>query len=159
MSIPKSLNSYKVNKLTLTDPEYPASLRDISSPPKTLFVKGNLELMNSPYRLAVIGSRKVSRYGSSVTESLVSRAVNAGVVIVSGLALGVDAVAHAACLRAGGKTIAVLPCGLNGIYPRPRLQLALYIFSRTTALSSLSMSPVQCPIKPTLWLATGLYRG
>lgn len=85
-------------------------------------------------RLAVVGSRKVTPYGRGVTEMLVSYLASRGVVIVSGLALGVDSIAHQACLDAGGKTIAVLPAGLERIYPASHTNLAHSILESGGAL-------------------------
>lgn len=86
--------------------------------------------------LAVVGSRKVSTYGRTVTEQLVRAVAARGIVIVSGLALGLDAIAHQAAIDAGGRTIAVLPCGLDSIYPRSHCQLAQAIIKQGGALIS-----------------------
>lgn len=100
-----------------------------------MFVLGNNyeELLTRP-KLAVVGSRKVTPYGRGVTEMLVTALVAKGVVIVSGLALGVDSIAHQACLSAGGQTIAVLPSSLNRIYPRTHHNLAQQILRQGGAL-------------------------
>src|SRR3989344_5347344 len=112
----------KVNSLKHNQADYPQSLRNIPSPPKELFWIGAHpnELLKRP-RVAIVGSRKISSYGRAVTERLASELARAGVVIVSGLALGVDAVAHAATLNTGGLTIAVLPTALDQIYPAGHL--------------------------------------
>lgn len=90
-------------------------------------------LMRRP-KLAVVGSRKITPYGRGVTQSLTAELASKGVVIVSGLALGVDSVAHQACLQAGGQTIAVLPCGLDKIYPSQHTNLARSIVEKSGAL-------------------------
>lgn len=113
-----------VNKLTLKSTDLPERLKQIAGPPKELFAIGNTNLLSDTTLLAVVGSRKVSPYGRSVTTQLVTNAAGRGIVIVSGLALGVDSIAHQAALEAGGKTIAILPCGLDRIYPSSHTQLA-----------------------------------
>jgi len=96
---------------------YPALLRQISQPPLVLFCAGNVELLEYDY-LAVVGSRRVSRDGQLNTQALVASIVtNSQLGIVSGLALGVDALAHQICLQHQGNTIAVLGCGINVVYP------------------------------------------
>lgn len=111
-------------------------LKEIPDPPKELYILGDLgKLLDSP-KLAVVGSRKVTPYGRGATEELVQAVTSRGVVIVSGLALGVDAIAHKAALDAGGKTIAVLPCGLDKPYPATNRQLARRILEQGGALIS-----------------------
>ena len=114
----------KINKLTLTSTDFPELLRHIPQPPKQLFVRGSIELLQQAPKVAVVGARKVTPYGRGVTEKLVREVTQAGCVIVSGLALGVDSVAHQACLDTGGQTIAVMLCGLDNIYPSSHYQLA-----------------------------------
>src|ERR1700722_17387389 len=96
-----------VKKLTLERQDFPEVLRQISSPPKELFMLGNglEELLKRP-RMAIVGSRNISAYGRSITTKLASELATQGIVIVSGLALGVDAIAHQAALDAGGLTMA-----------------------------------------------------
>jgi DNA processing protein len=110
-------------------------LQHIPAPPEHLFVKStNLpDLLQRP-RLAIVGSRKISAYGKGITASLSSGLARAGVVIVSGLALGVDGLAHRAALEAGGLTIAVLPGSLEDIYPASHRQLAEHIVRQGGAL-------------------------
>lgn len=122
--------------LKLNKSEIPIKLQNISSPPKQLFVEGNLaNLLNKPM-VAVVGSRKVSSYGRGVTERLVSQLAGQGIVIVSGLAFGVDSIAHKATLEAGGQTIAVLPSPLDKIYPAAHHNLAKDIVKQGGALVS-----------------------
>ncbi len=117
----------KSNTLTLEDPDYPKILKQLSSPPKQLYFHGPLaELLTLP-RLAVVGSRKVTAYGKQITSGLAGEAARQGIVIVSGLALGVDALAHQAALDAGGRTLAVLPGSVDKIYPASHYQLARQI--------------------------------
>lgn len=119
-----------VNKLTVKDSAFPEQLKQIASPPKALYLLGDASLMHATARLSIIGSRKVSPYGKSVTYNLSKESAGQGVVIISGLALGVDSIAHQAALDAGGKTIAVLPCGLDRIYPSSHTNLAREILQK-----------------------------
>lgn len=113
---------------------FPEPLTTISDPPRQLFVLGNLDALMGKPRLAVVGSRKVSAYGRAVTLKLAKVAAEQGIVIVSGLALGVDSIAHQAALEADGQTIAVLPSGLDAIYPTSHRQLAERILQQGGAL-------------------------
>jgi DNA processing protein len=126
----------KVKKLTLTSKEFPEILKNIPQPPQKLYAIGELtSLLNLP-RVAVVGSRKVTPYGRQVTQNLAYELARSGVVIISGLALGVDSIAHEACLEAGGKTIAVLPTSLDNIYPSSHRHLAKRIIENGGALVS-----------------------
>lgn len=114
----------KVNTLKLAKNGFPPQLAAIPDPPKQLHYLGDHRLLMDVPKLAVVGSRKVTPYGKAVTTQLARAAAEQGIVIVSGLALGVDALAHQAALDAGGKTIAVLPAGLDKICPATNRQLA-----------------------------------
>lgn len=126
-----------VKKLTLNSTDFPEVLRNIPQPPKALYVKGaNVnELLRYPL-ITVVGTRKVSTYGREVTTKLVAELARAGVGVVSGLALGVDSLAHRAALEAGAPTIAVMPCGLDRIYPSSHSGLARQILEKGGALVS-----------------------
>lgn len=126
----------KVKTLTLTSPLYPEYLRNIPTPPKQLHYLGDLESLLDKPRLAIVGSRKVSAYGKAVTLQLSKQAAQQGIVIVSGLALGVDGLAHQGTLEAHGKTIAVMACGLDRIYPATHRELAQRILEQGGALVS-----------------------
>src|SRR5262245_59364071 len=125
----------KIHKITLSTSDVPERLRNIPMPPKQLFTIGQdvNELLARPC-VTIVGSRKVSAYGRTVTEQLAGELARAGVVIISGLALGVDSLAHKAALDAGGLTIAVLPTGLNTIYPATHRELAKQILQQGGAL-------------------------
>ena len=110
------LKQKKVSVLTLLDEGYPELLRQIPSPPAVLYLKGEFRKEDN-LALAVVGTRKITPYGRQVTMILVSNLVAAGLTIVSGMARGVDSVAHEATLAAGGRTIAVLGSGVNVVYP------------------------------------------
>ncbi len=122
--------------LTLTDSLLPDRLQAIDSPPKTLYVEGNLtEILQSP-AVAIVGSRKVSPYGRDITKHLASELAAQGIVIISGLAFGVDAIAQQAALDAGGRVIAVLPTPIDRIYPASHRHLAKHIVEQGGALVS-----------------------
>lgn len=110
--------------LTLTGVEVPTELTRLDQPPKELYLEGNLQALLARPRLAVVGARKATPYGRGVTTKLVEELVRTGVVIISGLAYGIDSIAQRACVDAGGQTIAVLPAGLDDIYPAAHAGLA-----------------------------------
>ena len=123
--------------ITLSTSEIPIELKRLHTPPEKLYLSDNNlgELLAQP-RLAVVGSRKVTAYGRAVTSNLSSSLASRGVVIVSGLALGVDSIAHSNCLQSKGKTIAVLPAGLDRIYPTSHHRLARDIVKNNGLLVS-----------------------
>jgi DNA processing protein len=126
-----------IHVLKRDDADFPIILRQIPSPPKQLFWLGvHPNTLISQPRVAIVGSRKVSAYGRTVTERLAGELARLGVVIVSGLALGVDAVAHQATLDAGGLTMAVLPTNLDSIYPASHFNLARQIIASGGGLIS-----------------------
>lgn len=102
---------------------YPEKLRYIKEPPSRLYVEGNVEILND-IGIAVIGSRTNTQYGEKMCKKFVRELVEYNVNIISGLAFGIDSIAHKSCLKNGGKTIAVLPSGLENIYPAKHKELA-----------------------------------
>lgn len=120
--------------VTLEDEQYPTLLREIIDPPLVLHFRGDLALTSKPC-VAVVGSRRASAYGINAAQSLARALVSAGVVIVSGLARGIDAAAHQAALEAGGATIAVLGTGIDVVYPREHLRLFREIEKRGLIVS------------------------
>lgn len=109
--------------LTWLDSDYPPLLKEIYDPPLIIYYKGEVSLFKLP-AMAVVGTRQITSYGKLVTERIVKSLVQAGLVVVSGLARGVDTTAHQAALLSQGKTIAVLGAGLNNIYPAENRQLS-----------------------------------
>lgn len=109
--------------LTIQSPRYPKLLKEISDPPEKLYVRGTGSKINLEKTIAVVGTRHVTEYGRKITIRLVTDLVARGFTIVSGLAYGVDAVAHKAAIDAGGKTIAVLGCGIDIIAPESNTEL------------------------------------
>jgi DNA processing protein len=109
--------------LTWDDPEYPRLLRQIPHPPPVLYVRGNIAY-DDEWALAVVGTRRASAYGREVTRAFVTDLVHNKITVVSGLARGIDADAHRVALETGGRTIAVLGCGIDIIYPPEHDKLA-----------------------------------
>jgi DNA processing protein len=125
----------KIHKMSLSTSDVPEKLRNIPQPPKGLFVLGaDIDALLQKPCVTIIGSRKVSAYGKTVTLNLAGELAKAGVVVISGLAIGVDGLAHKAALDAGGLTVAVLPTGLDRIYPATHHDLARQIVDRGGAL-------------------------
>lgn len=103
--------------ITIVDDEYPELLHQIPDPPAALFHRGNLELLTRP-AVAIVGSRRASRYGLAVAERLGRQLSSRGFTVISGLARGIDQAAHEGALESGGSTIAVLGTGIDIDYPR-----------------------------------------
>ncbi len=124
--------------ITTGDTSYPPLLKQIAFPPPALFVRGALNLADRP-TLAVVGTRRSSRYGERLIADIIPPLVRAGVVIISGLALGCDALAHHATVTAGGTTVGVLGGGVDDatIYPVANQALARQILQRQGALVSM----------------------
>ncbi len=120
--------------LAVSDDEYPERLRNIYSPPVLLYYIGDVSLLNSN-SIAIVGTRKPSRYGIKQAEYFSEQLTENGLVIVSGLARGIDSAAHRACLKSGGKTVAVTGSGLNWIYPPENKSLFLEIAEKGLILS------------------------
>lgn len=129
-----SLAKKLVRFLTVIDKDYPFLLKEINSPPLVLYYRGSM-LVNDAKALAVVGSRKPTTYGREMTEHFTTELVVNGFTVVSGLARGVDSIAHRVALRKGGRTLAVLGSGLDCIYPPEHRSLAEEI-SRHGALIS-----------------------
>lgn len=123
-----------VQVLTWDDPDYPSNLRQVYNPPPVLYVRGRIEKRDE-WAVAIVGTRRASVYGKEAAQMLSAGLARAGVTVVSGLARGIDAVAHRTCLETGGRTIAVLGCGLDVIYPPQHAGLAAEI-ARQGALVS-----------------------
>ena len=119
----EKLERLRVQVITWKDEAYPMQLKEIDHPPPVLYVAGSLTKADK-FALAIVGTRKASVYGRQVTERFASELAKGRVTVVSGLALGIDAVAHTAALDAGGCTLAVLGSGLDIIYPPENYNLA-----------------------------------
>lgn len=127
----------KVQKLLLQDSAYPSVLQTIASPPKELYYIGAdpSEWLKRP-RVAIVGTRGITAYGRRVTEDFALALAGKGITIVSGLALGVDAAAHSAAIRAGGMHLAVLANGLDQILPASNTDLARRLLAAGGAIIS-----------------------
>lgn len=132
----KKLKSKNVEFITFIDKNYPARLKKIDNPPIVLFVKGSAQILSTERSIAVVGTRKMTSYGREVTENLVSELAPHGFIVVSGLALGIDSTAHKTALASGGKTIAVLGCGVDCCYPRENENLYNRIIEKGGAIVS-----------------------
>ncbi len=120
--------------LPMDDPQYPARLREIESPPLVLYLSGQL-LPQDEWAAAIVGTRRATPYGKAVAAELAGGLAASGVTVVSGLARGIDGIAHQAALEAGGRTLAVLGSGLDHIYPPEHRNLARSIASAGAVLS------------------------
>ena len=116
----------RVGALRTIDPAYPRLLLEIPMPPPVLYVRGNLAPQDE-WALAIVGTRRASPYGRQMTERLASELARQNITIVSGLARGIDTVAHHAALGADGRTLAVLGCGPDLVYPPENAKLAARI--------------------------------
>lgn len=112
-----------VQVLTWESSAYPDLLREIPAAPPLLFIRGQFEPIDR-WAVAVVGTRRLTAYGRQVTRDLVAGLVHNGITIVSGLARGIDAVAHRTALEEGGRTIAVMACGIDKVYPPEHRELA-----------------------------------
>ena len=106
-----------IKYVTYSDEKYPIKLREINNPPYVLFYKGDIELLNFNMA-AIVGSRKNSMYGKEVTKVIVSELKKINFGVISGVAYGIDSIAHREILRLNGKTIGILGCGIDIIYPK-----------------------------------------
>lgn len=131
----ETLEKLEINFLTYKDSTYPTNLKDLNNAPSVLYVRGNLETSDLN-AVAIVGTRKMTAYGREVTKIFAGELATYGVTIISGLALGVDACAHKACLDAGGRTIAVLASGLDLITPASNTQLSKHIVEKGGAIVS-----------------------
>ena len=108
--------------VTLAQDSYPFLLKQIYDPPAILYYRGDLNILNGAC-VAMVGSRKATEYGKTAAAKIAEGLAEAGVVVISGMARGIDTVAHLGTLRSGGKTVAVLGCGLDICYPPENIKL------------------------------------
>lgn len=140
-----------IKELKIADDAYPPLLREIPKPPEILYARGNAnfsaEFWERPH-VAIVGTRKATPYGLKAARELSRDLAARGIVIVSGLALGIDAAAHRGALEANGVTLAVLGSGVNQIYPRINVPLARELMERGGAILS-EFPPEMLPEKWT----------
>ena len=149
-----------VHVLTWDDPDYPRRLRDIPDSPPVLYLRGTPSPADD-WALAVVGARRATAYGREVTRALVAALAASKITIVSGLARGIDAIAHQAALDAGGRTMAVLGSGLDTIYPPEHTRLAEAITSSGALVSDypLGTRPERINFPPRNRIISGLALG
>ena len=131
----QNLKRIKAKAVAIFDNDYPKLLKEIYAPPPLLYYLGQNDL-NNDFLLAVVGTRKISGYGKQTTEQIIKELTCAGLTIVSGLALGIDACAQHTTIDCGGKTIAVLGSGIDKIYPSSNRKLAEMIIESGGAIIS-----------------------
>jgi len=119
----RNLERFGARALRSQDPDYPERLKTIYDPPPVLYVQGELDPPDQP-SIAIVGTRGATTYGKMAAERMANGLAEAGITVISGLALGVDAAAHRGALASGGRTIAVMASGLDRIYPSQHAQLA-----------------------------------
>jgi len=130
----EKLDRYSISVLTCHDREYPSRLKEIFDYPPLLYVRGSL-LPEDEWCLAVVGTRRATVYGRQVTEEIVTDLARSKITIASGLARGIDSIAHRSALEAGGRSIAVFACGLDIVYPGENASLARSIMEHGALVS------------------------
>lgn len=129
-----NLSKYKVKAITCNSPDYPQRLKEIHDYPPIIYVRGAL-LSEDECCVAVVGTRRATAYGRQVTEEIVTDLSKNKITIVSGLAKGIDSIAHRAALDAGGRTVAIFASGLDTVYPAENVRLAREIIERGALIS------------------------
>lgn len=136
--IHEQIRQYETNDIaviSMFDKEYPSALKEIYQPPWALFAKGDLSLLETNPKLAVVGSRQATQYGKNAIRLIFPGLIEKGVLIVSGLAKGIDALAHEYAIKNGGNTIGVIAGGLYHIYPKENMDLAIEMMKTQLVLS------------------------
>jgi DNA processing protein len=128
------IESQGIKILTWEDEAYPQRLKEIEQPPPVLYLRGEY-LPDDLFAVAIVGTRRVTPYGRQITEELAAHLAGNGITVISGLARGVDAIAHQTALKAGGRTIGVLGSGVDKIYPPEHRQLAEQMAERGAIVS------------------------
>lgn len=131
----RDYHSSKIQTITIFDKEYPPLLKETYEPPWVLYGKGNLQLLRDGLKLAVVGSRDLSNYGRNAIEAIFPKLIEKKMIIVSGLANGVDTMAHRTAMKLGGETIAVIAGGLYHVYPKQNKELALEMMASQLVIS------------------------
>ena len=131
----EAAESYGAAVLCRTSPEYPQKLLEIANAPAVLYAKGDLCCLNQMPAIATIGTRRISDYGKRISGIIGGGLGSAGVIVVSGMAQGVDSACHEACLAAGGKTVAVQGCGITNVFPAENEELKERIIANGAVIS------------------------
>lgn len=140
----KKVKENDIKVYTIDEEEYPNNLKNIYDPPPVLYVRGNIETRDE-YAIAVVGSRKASDYGLKTGEKIGMGLAEAGITVVSGMALGIDSAAHKGALKSGGRTIAVFACGLSYVYPKSGYNLAKEIIKHGAVISEYPLGIAAVP--------------
>ncbi|GHH96544.1 DNA-processing protein DprA [Neobacillus kokaensis] len=158
------IRQYKANEITVItyfDKDYPSYLKEIYQPPWALFAKGDVSLLGKDPKLAVVGSRQPTQYGKNAVRLLFPKLIQNKILIVSGLAKGIDTLAHEYAIKNGGHTIGVIAGGFHHIYPKENMNLAAEMMK-----SQLVLSEYPPDTKPQRWhfparnrIISGLSRG
>jgi DNA processing protein len=133
------IEKHGISIVTLQDSTYPENLKSIFDPPLVLYVKGEFAEQDL-YGIAIVGSRRSTAYGRAVAQKLAAQLAEHKLTVVSGMARGIDSIAHRGALTAGGRTIAVLGCGLDVVYPPENHQLMQNIIESGAVISEFPMS-------------------
>ncbi len=151
------LADQEVTLVTWLDAHYPRRLKEIDQSPPVLYLRGDLRTADE-WAVAVVGTRRVSSYGRQVAEQVGAFLAHNGVTVVSGLARGIDSAAHQAALNAGGRTLAVLGCGVDRIYPPENRRLAKQIIENGALVSDypLGTKPESYNFPPRNRIISGL---
>lgn len=151
---------YGATLITLQDAHYPELLRSISDPPLVLYVRGNIT-PDDDKCLAIVGTRKPSKYGWDVAHQIALQMAHQNVTIVSGLAQGIDSAAHRGALHAGGRTIGVMATGIDKIYPAENVDLAQEILQSGAIITEMPIgtAPLGKNFPPRNRIISGLSLG
>lgn len=151
-----------IHFVTLFDDDYPAKLKEIYDAPAILFFKGSVEALNGDNLIGIVGTRRPTRYGARVAEDFAREFARAGLIVVSGLARGVDGIAHRTCVDEGKPTVGVFACGLDICYPAEHKGLVEGILATGGAVVSeygLGTKPLQYHFPERNRIISGLCRG
>ncbi len=134
----RAMEQYDAHPIIMDDPAYPPRLAEVYDPPLVLFVRGELHEADQ-YSIAIVGTRKAGAYGLRMAERLAGDLAARGITVVSGMATGVDAAAHRGALDAGGRSLAVLGCGVDIVYPSENADLMHRLIQHGAVLSAFPM--------------------
>jgi len=131
----KYMNDNNIEIITINDKEYPDKLKVIYDPPVVLYIKGNKNILNEK-AISIVGCRKCSKYGENISKTIAYNLSLNNINVISGLAKGIDSFAHLGCLAQKAKTIAVVGCGLDRVYPQDNINLFNEIIKKDGAIIS-----------------------
>jgi DNA processing protein len=156
----KTLEKQKIQVITWEDEEYPRRLKEIEQPPPVLYLRGSLTAEDE-WAVAIVGTRLITHYGRQITEKLASFLAENHVTVVSGMARGVDGVAHDMAMKSGGRTLAVLGCGVDVVYPPEHQKLSERIIEQGAIISDYppGTRPESINFPPRNRIISGLSQG